>query len=271
MSLMTLAAAAPVAAYGPIDQQQTDHPFEAGGLTCTEGHTGGVMQGVTPGATQWGVVSLFLFTTPWATGPANVTLEIRDASADGPALASATAVVPDSSGNWIDFAFAPPVSLTPGAIVYLYAETNDQAAWAMTNYDAYPGGEQYAQCSPFTEPFALGSEFGDFTFITYQPESAEPPDDPTEPVATAVADLPLSAFAARGHSSAMQSRLDVVAERIAAGDTAGAIRDLQNLRRHVDGCADAAGSPDRNDWITDCAAQLEIRALIDGLIADLGG
>ena len=271
MSLVLLAnAAGPVAAYGPIDQQQTEHPSVAGGLTCAPGHTGGIMQGVTPGATQWAVVSLFMFTTSWVTGAQAVTLEIRDAAPDGTALASDSAVVADGSGAWVDFEFSSPVSLTPGSIVYLYAETDDRVAWAQSEADAYAGGQQYVQCSPATVPSPIPAEGGDFAFITYQPEGAAD-EEPTEPIASAVAGLPPDAFAARGQSTAIQGRLDVVAQKIADGDTAGAIRDLRNLRRHVDGCADAAGTADRSDWITDCAAQLEIRALIDGLIADLGG
>ena len=268
VSLALLATAAgPVAAYGPIDQQQMEHPSVAGGLTCAPGFSGGHMQGVTPGATQWAVASLFLFTTAWVTGSQSVTLEIRDAAPDGTALASDSAVVADGSGAWIDFEFSPPVSLTPGSIVYLYAETDDRVAWAQTDNDAYAGGQQYGQCGS-ASPFPIGAEFGDFAFITYEPEGSV---SSTEPIAAAVAALPGTAFAARGHSTAIQARLEDVAEKIADGDTAGALRDLQNLRRHVDGCADAAGTADGNDWITDCAAQLEIRSLIDGLIADLGG
>jgi len=41
---------------------------------------------------------------------------------------------------------------------------------------------------------------------------------------------------------------------------------LDNLRKHVDGCG---ASADNNDWIIDCPAQLEVRALIDLLIANL--
>jgi hypothetical protein len=50
------------------------------------------------------------------------------------------------------------------------------------------------------------------------------------------------------------------------GDDAGAIKKLQQLRKHLDGCG---ASPDGNDWIVDCADQLTIRARIDLLIAAL--
>lgn len=215
-----------------------------------------------------------MFTSETAVGPQSVTLQLRDGSPTGTTMATSSAVVPDRAGAWIDFEFSPPVNLTPGSIVYLYAEVQDRVAWAVSDHDAYAAGEPYGQCIPAAEPFPLAPAIGDFTFITYQPGPPDDPTDPTDPidpVATAVADLPLTAFRAPGHQTAIQSRLADIAEKISDGDAAGAIRDLQNLRRHDDGCADAAGTADRNDWITDCAAQLEIRALIDGLIADLGG
>lgn len=71
-----------------------------------------------------------------------------------------------------------------------------------------------------------------------------------------------------GHRTAMQSRLDGIESDILVGDVTAAIQKLENLRRRVDGCGSSA---DMNDWIIDCAAQLEVRALIDTLIASLGG
>jgi hypothetical protein len=41
---------------------------------------------------------------------------------------------------------------------------------------------------------------------------------------------------------------------------------LENLLRRIDGCGATAGS---NDWIADCAAEVEIRALVELLIANL--
>jgi len=64
----------------------------------------------------------------------------------------------------------------------------------------------------------------------------------------------------------MLSRLEDIEASIAAGDISGAIRALRNLRRTVDGCG---SSPDRNDWIEDCTAQVQIRDLIDLLITNL--
>lgn len=47
-----------------------------------------------------------------------------------------------------------------------------------------------------------------------------------------------------------------------------AIDELESLSTRVDGCG---ASPDNNDWIVECAEQLEARALIDMLIDNLGG
>jgi hypothetical protein len=89
-------------------------------------------------------------------------------------------------------------------------------------------------------------------------------------IADAVTALPVGVFANRGdpegQRNAMLSRLADIEQDIVDGDIAGAIRGLQNLRRKVDGCGATA---DRNDWITNCPYQLEIRALIDLLITNL--
>jgi nucleoside-specific outer membrane channel protein Tsx len=71
-----------------------------------------------------------------------------------------------------------------------------------------------------------------------------------------------------GHRTAMTSILGAIEDDIAAGDIAEAIRKLENLRRHVDGCGTVPGN---DDWITDCAVQVDVRNLIDTLIANLGG
>lgn len=110
------------------------------------------------------------------------------------------------------------------------------------------------------------------------------PDDPTEwadsdgdglgdngdpdTVGDAVAGLPDSAFHAPGHRSAIGSRLESAEADIHAGDLEGARAELENLRRRLDGC-EGDGVADRNDWIVDCAAQDQIRALIDTLLATL--
>jgi hypothetical protein len=93
--------------------------------------------------------------------------------------------------------------------------------------------------------------------------------DPTAAaIAEAVQALPAAAFKGRGHSDALVSRLTDVQQSIDAGHDATALRQLANLRRHVDGCGTKA---DKDDWIVSCPAQLEIRSLIDELMAHLGG
>jgi hypothetical protein len=69
-------------------------------------------------------------------------------------------------------------------------------------------------------------------------------------------------------TGAEQSRLAKIQQSIADGDAEAAIGQLDNLRRHVDGCGSTA---DENDWIVDCAAQLSVRDLIDTMITGLGG
>jgi hypothetical protein len=80
--------------------------------------------------------------------------------------------------------------------------------------------------------------------------------------------IPEAAFHSGGNRTAMQSRLADIQADIADGDVEQAIRQLENLRRHVDGCGSTA---DGNDWVIDCAAQLSVRHLIDTMITSLGG
>jgi Tol biopolymer transport system component len=93
-----------------------------------------------------------------------------------------------------------------------------------------------------------------------------PDDSDPDTIADVVVTLPPSAFQAGGNQNAVLSRLNDIAQDILAGDIAGAIKKLENLRKRVDGCGAMA---DNNDWIKDCAAQIQIRALIDMLIANL--
>ena len=83
-----------------------------------------------------------------------------------------------------------------------------------------------------------------------------------------ISGLPEGVFKAKGTRTAMLSILDEVAALIDSGDVTDAAGKLRNLRRHVDGCPPA---PDINDWLLTCEAQIEVRALLDALIASLGG
>jgi hypothetical protein len=87
---------------------------------------------------------------------------------------------------------------------------------------------------------------------------------------TAIENLPDEVFGSGGGglTDSMLSRLDTIEKRVASGDIDQAIKDLENLRKRVDGCGSV---PDSNDWIVDCAVQTEVRAYIDLLITNLGG
>lgn len=87
-------------------------------------------------------------------------------------------------------------------------------------------------------------------------------------VVTVVEDLGDDDFSSNGHRQATQGRLRNTEKSIDKGHTDQAIRKLDNLRGHVDGCGVTA---DRNDWIEDCDAQRCVRELIDLLITNLGG
>ena len=105
--------------------------------------------------------------------------------------------------------------------------------------------------------------------------------DPTDPgsngathVRTVVAEeTPASSFRSGGNRNALLGQLAEVEAMIAAGDTAGAIDKLRQIRRKLDGCGKVPMLliPDNDDWIKTCDAQLEVRELIDALIADLQG
>jgi hypothetical protein len=94
--------------------------------------------------------------------------------------------------------------------------------------------------------------------------------DDTDPdtIGDAILELPDSAFHSGGNKTAFLNRLESIKQLIIAGDNEQAIIELQSLRRRVDGCG---ASADKNDWIIDCDAQLEVRELLDTLVANLGG
>jgi hypothetical protein len=69
-----------------------------------------------------------------------------------------------------------------------------------------------------------------------------------------------------GNRNAFLARLAAVKNRVAHGDEAQAVAELQLLRQKIDGCGSSA---DNNDWIVDCALQTTIRSYVDLLIANL--
>ena len=93
-----------------------------------------------------------------------------------------------------------------------------------------------------------------------------PDDSEPDTVADVVITLPDAHFNGQGNKNAFLNRLDAIQQLILAGNIDQAIRELENLRRRVDGCGSMA---DNNDWITDCASQLQVRTLIGMLIANL--
>jgi hypothetical protein len=86
-----------------------------------------------------------------------------------------------------------------------------------------------------------------------------------------VAALPSDAFSSTGpgQQTAVLARIDGIQQDIDDGFIDEAIEQLESLLRRVDGCADATGTAERNDWITDCAEQVRVRAFINALIASL--
>jgi len=95
-------------------------------------------------------------------------------------------------------------------------------------------------------------------------------EDPTL-IADIVEGLPESALHSGGNRNALLVRLASIEENIAEGEFDQALSQLQNLRQRVDGCTPESPDPDSNDWITDSEAQMQVRALIDALIALLEG
>ena len=85
----------------------------------------------------------------------------------------------------------------------------------------------------------------------------------------AITDLPRSVVHSEGNRTAMLARLNAIEAEIDRGNAAQAMHHLQNLRRWVDGCDDEDDQAHGNDKLKDCEAQMEIRALIDGVIDTL--
>ncbi len=74
-------------------------------------------------------------------------------------------------------------------------------------------------------------------------------------------------FGSPGNRVALLSNLDEVEAILLDGKTASAVKKLQNVRKHVDGCGT---QPDGDDWIQDCSSQTAVRELVDLLIGNLG-
>jgi hypothetical protein len=64
------------------------------------------------------------------------------------------------------------------------------------------------------------------------------------------------------------NRLEAAEKLIVLGQRAPSVLVLCFLRETVNGCG---SGPDRDDWPLNCQDQLTVRALLDQLIANLGG
>ena len=86
-------------------------------------------------------------------------------------------------------------------------------------------------------------------------------------IQSAISAIPTSALANgdAGLRTSMNSLLDSAELRIAKGDKFGKLSTLVTLRSRIDGCG---SSSDKNDWIVDCGVQIQIRALVDIIIAN---
>jgi hypothetical protein len=116
----------------------------------------------------------------------------------------------------------------------------------------------------------LEVEFGTAPLDPDTDDDGIPDGEDVEWLQNAIYALPDSAFKDRGPNKglreAMIKILDDAELAIASNNIDEAIELLVNIRRHLDGCGLL---PDRNDWIVDCIAQIEIRELIDIYIANL--
>jgi hypothetical protein len=93
-----------------------------------------------------------------------------------------------------------------------------------------------------------------------------PDGSDSEFLQAAIDALDASAFKGNGHRTAINAQLDNVEKWVLAGKMDQAFKGLAHLREKMDGCGTA---PDNTDWIVDCTAQVQIRALLDLLVANL--
>jgi hypothetical protein len=95
-----------------------------------------------------------------------------------------------------------------------------------------------------------------------------PDGQDVEWIEDAIRTLPNSAIKspAAGNRNAMLNLLADAERLLLKGNLKAALDKLGTLRRRIDGCGT---SSDGNDWIVDCAVQLEIRMLVDILLANL--
>ena len=93
-----------------------------------------------------------------------------------------------------------------------------------------------------------------------------PDGQDSEFIQAAVNGLADDAFKGNGHRTAILAQLDNIEKRVLQGKVDQALTELDHLRDHLDGCGSTA---DNTDWIVDCTAQLQVRALLDLLVDNL--
>ncbi len=81
--------------------------------------------------------------------------------------------------------------------------------------------------------------------------------------------LPDSAFRQAWHRNLFLNRLSFIENQILLERWSGAEIRLQSLRNLVDGCDNAGGAPDSNDWVVDCGAQTALRNGIDAALGQI--
>jgi hypothetical protein len=95
-----------------------------------------------------------------------------------------------------------------------------------------------------------------------------PDGEDVEWLQSVISGLPNAAFLSPGPGirTAMLAHLEVVENLVGQGKIQQAIKMLEDLRERVDGCGT---EPEPGDWIVECTAQMEVRALIDLFITNL--
>ena len=168
----------------------------------------------------------------------------------------------------IDIVFEDPASVVAGTTYAIVLVQNPDTVvfWLQHSENGtdgpYAAGQRWGAASG--EPLSPIT-FSDAAFQTYV-TAADVGSDPADlaiAVGDAAAALDADAWRAGGTANAFASRIDGIVSAIENGDLTGARTNAVELRSRVDGCGTVA---ENNDWIKDCAAQTEVRALLDALI-----
>lgn len=195
-----------------------------------------------------------------------------------PVMSSGVVPADQNSGYDVfvrDLTFVPVDSDGDGVDDHVEEEIGTDPTLPDTDGDGLDDGEELDLGTDPLDPDTDGDglEDGDEVDLGLDPLDPDSDDDGFEDggdpdtLRALVESLPLDAFHSGGNRNAMLRILSEIEAAIAAGDAVTAATKLENLRRKVDGCGATA---DRNDWITDCAAQTAVRAVLDALLTNLG-